>query len=155
MSGRIDARLAELGLTLPETQAPRGNYIPVVISGRHAWVAGQVPLADGEVRYRGRVGADLSVEDGQAAARICALNILAQLKRALDGDLDRVRRIVKVGGFVACAADFSAHPQVVNGASDLFVEIFGDAGRHARFAVGAASLPLGSAVEVDAVIEID
>jgi len=155
MSGRIDKRLQELGIALPQASEPKGNYVPVVLSGRQAWVAGQVPLAAGEVQFKGTVGGDLSIEDGQAAARLCVLNVLAQLRRALDGDLDRVRRVVKVGGFVACSPAFTAHPQVINGASDLLVAIFGEAGRHARFAVGAPSLPLGVAVEVDAVFEID
>lgn len=155
MTGCIEARLAELGIALPETPQPRGNYVPVVISNGQAWVAGQVPLAGGEVRYRGRVGQDLSIEDGQAAARLCVLNALAWLRRGLDGDLDRVRRVIKVGGFVCCGPAFEAHPQVLNGASDLLVEIFGDVGRHARFAVGAPSLPLGAAVELDAVFAVD
>jgi enamine deaminase RidA (YjgF/YER057c/UK114 family) len=152
--GRIAKRLKQLGITLPEVATPRGNYVPVVLSGGHAWVAGQVPMQDNELKYKGKVGVDLSLEEGQAAARLCALNVLAQLGRALGGDLDRVARIVKVGGFVNCGSDFTQHPQVLNGASDLMVEIFADAGRHARAAVGCVSLPLGAAVEVDAVFEL-
>lgn len=151
MAGRIEQRLTELGIELPEVSPPRGNYVPVVIAGDQAWVAGQVPLWEGEVRHTGRVGETLTLEEGQAAARVCCLNVLAQLRQALDGDLERVRRIVKVGGFVSCGPEFTDHPKVINGASDMLVEIFGEAGRHARFAVGASSLPLGVAVELDAV----
>jgi len=155
MSGRVTARLAELGVELPEVATPRGNYVPVVLAGGQAWVAGQVPFWNNEIQFQGKVGEDFSVEDGQAAARLCFLNILAQLQVALDGDLDRIQRIIKLGGFVNCPAEFTQHPLVVNGASDLAAEIFGDAGRHARFAVGAASLPLGVAVEIDGVFAID
>lgn len=155
MTGRIQQRLAELGLRLPEVQPPRFNYVPVVVSRGLAWVAGQVPFEDGVVKYTGRVGQELTLEQGQAAARLCMLNGLAQLARALDGDLERVSRVLKVGGFVTCGPEFTAHPQVINAASDLLVEVFGEAGRHARFAVGAPSLPLDAAVEVDAVFEID
>lgn len=155
MAGRIEQRLAEIGVELPEVATPRGNYVPVVISGTHAYVAGQVPFWNEEVKFTGKVGADLSLEQAQEAARLCALNILAQLRKALGGDLDRVKRTVKLGGFVNCNADYTQHPLVINGASDLMVEIFGEAGRHARFAVGSASLPLDSAVEIDAIFEIE
>ncbi len=155
MSGTIAARLTELGITLPQVSIPRGNYLPVVITGSQAWVAGQVPFLDNEIQFVGRVGEQFSVEDGQAAARLCFLNMLAQLEKALDGNLDRIRRIVKLGGFVNCTPEFTQHPLVINGASDLAAEIFGDAGRHARFAVGAPSLPLGVAVEIDGVFDID
>ncbi len=155
MTGRIAARLVELGILLPEVQPPRFNYVPVVLSRGQAWVAGQVPFEAGVVKYTGKIGQDLSLEQGQAAARLCMLNGLAQLARALDGNLDRVRQVIKVGGFVACVPAFTAHPQVINAASDLLVEVFGEAGRHARFAVGAPALPLDAAVEVDAVFEID
>jgi enamine deaminase RidA (YjgF/YER057c/UK114 family) len=154
MAGRIEARLAELNIELPNAAAPAANYVPYVVSGNQIWVAGQVPFWNGELKYRGKVGETMSVEDAQGAARLCALNIIAQAKAALGGDLDRVGRFLKVGGFVNATPDFGDHPKVINGASDLLVEIFGDAGRHARFAVGAGSLPLGVAVEVDAVIEI-
>ena len=158
MAGRIDARLTELGIELPDAPTPAANYVPYVISGNLIFVAGQVPTWNGEVKYIGKVGADLSAEEGIAAARLCVLNIIAQAKAALDGDLDRIVRIVKVGGFVNSPSEFTDHPKVVNGASDLLVEIFGDSptrrGRHARFAVGAGSLPLGVGVEIDAVIEI-
>lgn len=154
MTGRIDARLAELNLALPTASVPAANYVPVVISGNMAFVSGQVPVLQGELKYLGKVGVDLSVEQGQQAARLCALNIIAQLKNALGGDLDRVRRCVKVGGFVNCDAGYGDQPKVINGASDLFVAVFGDAGRHARFAVGTNALPFNVAVEVEAVFEI-
>ena len=152
MPGKIESRLAQLGITLPAAAAPAANYVPFVLTGNQLWVAGQITFWDGKLKYRGKVGADLSVEDGVAAARVCGLNIIAQAKAAL-GDLDRVVRVVKLGGFVNAGPDFTDHPKVINGASDLLVDVFGDAGRHARFAVGASGLPLDSAVEVDAVIE--
>jgi enamine deaminase RidA (YjgF/YER057c/UK114 family) len=154
MTGRIDARLTELNVSLPAASAPAANYVPVVIAGNLAFVSGQVPVLQGEFKYLGKVGVDLTIEQGQQAARLCALNIIAQLKLALGGDLDRVRRCVKVGGFVNCASGFGDQPKVINGASDLFVGVFGDAGRHARFAVGTNALPFNVAVEVDAVFEV-
>jgi enamine deaminase RidA (YjgF/YER057c/UK114 family) len=153
MAGKIDAKLAELGITLPDAPAPAANYIPYVITGNLVFVSGQVSAQNGEV-IKGKLGADLDIEDGQKAARACALNLLAQLKSACGGDLDKVKRVVKLGSFVNGTADFTGSPQVTNGASDLMVEVFGDAGRHARFAVAAASLPLGCAVEIDGVFEI-
>lgn len=154
MAGQIEARLRELGIELPNAAAPAANYVPTTISGNTLYVAGQVPFWNGELRHVGKLGYDYSVEQGQQAARLCALNIIAQAKAALGGELDRVGRILKLGGFVNCTAEFTDMPQVVNGASDLLVSIFGDKGKHARFAVGAVSLPRGVAVEVDAVIEI-
>jgi enamine deaminase RidA (YjgF/YER057c/UK114 family) len=154
MTGRIDARLTELNVSLPAASAPAANYVPVVIAGNLAFVSGQVPVFQGEFKYLGKVGVDLNIEQGQQAARLCALNIIAQLKNALGGDLDRVRRCVKVGGFVNCESGFGEQPKVINGASDLFVQVFGDAGRHARFAVGTNALPFNVAVEVDAVFEV-
>jgi enamine deaminase RidA (YjgF/YER057c/UK114 family) len=154
MTGRIDARLTELNISLPAASAPAANYIPVVIAGNLAFVSGQVPVLQGEFKYLGKVGVELNVEQGQQAARLCALNIIAQLKLALGGDLDRVRRCVKVGGFVNCESGFGEQPKIINGASDLFVAVFGDAGRHARFAVGTNALPFNVAVEVDAVFEV-
>lgn len=154
MPGNIDQRLAELGIEIPSTPAPQFNYVPVQFSGDLAFVAGQVPMAGGEIRYSGQVGSHLDVETGQAAARLCAINMLAQLKTALDGDLDRIVRVVRVGGFVSCGPDFTAQGQVINGASDLLVEVLGDAGRHARAAVGCSALPLGAAVEVEGVFEV-
>ena len=154
MPATIESRLAELGITLPQAPSPAANYVPYVVSGPLVFLSGQVPMADGKPSFVGKVGADFSVDEGYQAARLCAVNLLAQLRNACNGDLDRVERVVKLSGFVNCAPDFTAQPQVVNGASDLMVEVFGDAGRHARFAVGASSLPLGVAVEVDGVFEL-
>jgi len=154
MPGKIEARLTELNIVLPQPPAPAGAYVPYVVSGSLVFVAGQIPFEDGEIRGKGKVGADFSIEEGQAFARICALNAIAQLKSACDGDLDRVRRCVRLGGFVACGSDFTDHPAVINGASNVVVEIFGDAGIHARAATGATSLPLGVAVELESVWEI-
>jgi len=149
-----DARLAALKIELPNPAAPAANYVPTVIAGNLLFVAGQITIFNGELRHLGKLGADLDVETGKQAARLCGLNIISQARAALGGSLDRVKRCVKLGGFVNCTADFIDHPQVVNGASDLMVEVFGDAGKHARFAVGAVSLPRGVAVEVDAIFEI-
>ena len=154
MAGAIDARLQELGIELPEAAAPAANYVPYVVSGDQVFVAGQITIYDGEIQYVGKLGRDYGVEEGQAAARLCALNIIAQVKAACGGDLDRVVRCVRLGGFVNSTADFTDQPEVVNGASNLMVEVFGDKGKHARAAVSAASLPRGVAVEVDAVFEI-
>ncbi len=148
----IEARLEELGIEIPEAAAPVASYVPVVIHGDLAYVSGQVSFVDGKL-LTGRLGEDVSLEDGIRAARGCGLMILAQLKAAL-GSLDRVERVVKLGGFVNSTADFTDQPKVVNGASDLMLEVFGDAGKHARAAVGVPSLPLGVAVEVDAVVAI-
>jgi len=149
---RIKARLEELGVTLPKAAAPVANYVPAVEAGGILYVSGQVSIGpDGLVT--GKVGADLSFDDGVAAARLCGLNLIAQAEAAL-ADLDRVGRVIKLGGFVNCGPDFTDHPKVINGASDLMVEVFGEAGRHARFAVGAPSLPLGAAVEIDAVFAV-
>ena len=154
MAGEIDARLEELGIELPQAAAAVANYVPYVVTGNLVFVSGQVTIENGEFKYQGKVGSDLSVEQGQEAARLCALNIIAQLKQACGGDLDRVRRIVKLGGFVNSTPDFKDQPKVINGASDLMVEVFGDKGRHARAAVSAGALPAGVAVEVDAIAEI-
>jgi len=154
MAGEIDARLEKLGITLPEPPAAAGAYTQVVPVGDLLYVSGQVPFWNGDLTFVGKVGADFSLEEGQQAARTCALNIVAQVKRALDGDLDRVVRIVKLGGFVNCPTDYKDHPKVINGASDLMGEIFEEKGRHSRFAVGAGSLPLGVAVEVEAIVQV-
>lgn len=154
MTGRIEARLKEIGIALPTPPAPVASYVPYVISGNLVFVSGQITLAHDGLHYVGRVGAEISVEDGQAAARLCAINVLAQLKAACGGDLDRVKRCVKVGVFINAVSNFGEHPEVANGASDLFVAVFGEAGRHARAAVGAGSLPRGVACEVEAVFEI-
>lgn len=148
-----EQRLEELGISLPEPVKPVAAYVPTVRTGDMVYVSGQVPMVDGKPAYLGRLGADgLSVEDGTEAARRCAINVLAALKAEL-GDLGRVRRVVKVTGFVASAPEFHDQPKVVNGASELLVEVFGDAGRHARSAVGMAALPLGVPVEVEAIVE--
>lgn len=154
MSGRIEARLRELGVALPTPPAPAANYVPYRVSGNLVFVAGQVPFVDGEIRHKGRLGAEISVEEGKQIARICALNVLAQAKAACGGDLDRVRRCLKVVGFVACVDGFDRQPEVINGASDLFVEVLGDVGRHARSAVGTNALPRNAPVEVEAIFEI-
>lgn len=154
MAGEVDARLAELGIEVPEAAAPVANYVGYVRSGDLVFVSGQVPLVDGAFKFQGKVGAEFSVEEGQEAARICAINIIAQLKAACGGDLDRVRRIVKLGGFVNSTPEFADQPKVINGASDLMVAVFGDAGKHTRAAVSAGALPLGVAVEIDAIAEI-
>jgi len=154
MAGKIDARLKELGIELPEAAAPAANYIPYVVTGKHVFLSGQITIWNGELRFLGRLGEALTAEQGYQAARLCGLNILAQVKAACGGNLDRVVRCVKLGGFVNSTPDFTDQPKVVNGASDLMVEVFGDPGRHARFAVGAPALPLGVSVEIDAVFEI-
>jgi enamine deaminase RidA (YjgF/YER057c/UK114 family) len=155
MAGKIEARLKELGLELPAAAAPAANYVPYVVSGNTVYVAGQITVLNGEFKYQGKVGADLSVEEGVEAAKLCALNIIAQVKAACGGDLDRVKRICKLNGFVNSTPDFTQQPAVINGASDLMVEVFGEAGKHARAAVSAGSLPLGVGVEIDAIVEID
>ena len=154
MTGQIDARLAELGIEVPDAVAPVANYVGHVVTGNLVFVSGQVPIAGGQPQYVGKLGAEISLEEGQAAARLCAVNIIAQLKAACGGDLDRVVRVIKLGGFVNSTPEFTDQPKVVNGASDLMVEVFGDKGRHSRAAVSAGSLPMGVAVEVDAVAEI-
>ncbi len=154
MPGRIEDHLKTLKIELPNAAAPMANYIPAVRTGNLLFVSGQICQWNGERRFTGKLGAEISVADGQAAARLCGLNLLAQAKRALDGDLDRIVRVVRLGGFVNAVPGFAEQPQVVNGASDLMVEVFGDAGRHARAAVGVGSLPGGAAVEVDAVFEV-
>lgn len=154
MKGRVETQLEALGITLPEPAKPAANYVPWVITGNQLFVAGQLPFGpDGKLAATGKLGGGVSMEDGTAAARACAINILAQAKDAT-GDLDRIARCVRLGGFVSCTPDFTDHPKVVNGASDLMVLAFGEAGRHARFAVGAPSLPFDCAVEVDAIFEV-
>lgn len=155
MPGEIDARLEELGIELPQASAPAANYVPYVVSGNLVFVAGQITFWNGEVRYVGKVGQDYQLEDAQAAARLCGLNLIAQVKEACDGDLDRVRRCVKIGVFVNCIDGYGQQPQVANGVSDLMVDVFGDRGRHARFAVGTNALPRNVATEADGIFEID
>lgn len=153
MAGSIDARLAELGIEIPDLLAPAANYVPSVKTGNLVFISGQISGTPGNLTL-GKLGDNRSIEEGAAAARICGINLIAQMKTACGGDLDRVARIVKLTGFVNSAPDFTDHPKVVNGCSDLLVEVFGDKGRHARSAVGVAALPLGVAVEVEAIIEI-
>lgn len=153
MAGSIDARLADLNITLPSPAAPAANYVPYVISGKQLFISGQLPMGPNGVEYQGTCGSNMSVEDGQKAARLCAINILAQA-RAATGDLDKVARLVKLGGFVASTPGFTEQPKVINGASDLMVEVLGEKGKHARAAVGVAALPFGVAVEIEAVFEL-
>ena len=154
MSGRIDARLKDLGIQLPTPPSPVASYVPTVLSDKLLFISGQVTLTSEGLKYVGIVGKDLSVEEGKQAARLCAVNLLAQVKAALSGDLDRVKRVVKLTVFVNCVAGFAQQPEIANGASDLLVEVFGEAGKHARSAVGAGSLPRNVATEVEAIIEI-
>lgn len=153
----IKARIGELGLVLPELTAPKGNYVPWKISRGFCYISGQLPplgSADAPSPYCGIVGDTVTLDVAVEAARLCGLMIIAQVQQALDGDLDRIAGIVRLGGFVASTATFNAQPRVINGASDLMVEVFGSSGRHTRAAVGVSSLPLGACVEVDAVIEL-
>lgn len=149
-----EARLAAQGLSLPTPPTPAAAYVPAVRAGDLLHIAGQVPVRDGQFRYIGKLGVEFDLADGQACAREVALNVLAQVKAALGGDLDRVVRVVKLNGFVNCAPDFVQQPQVMNAASELMVLAFGEAGRHARSAVGVASLPFGVAVEIDGIFEV-
>jgi enamine deaminase RidA (YjgF/YER057c/UK114 family) len=145
--------LRALGIALPGPPAPVASYVPFTVQGSQVFISGQIPILDGALKYVGKLGADLSLEQGQAAAQLCAINVIAQL-RAACGDLDRVSACLKLGVFVNAAPDYTKHPEVANGASDLIAAVFGDTGRHARAAVGVASLPRGVAVEVDAVFGI-
>ncbi len=151
----IDEKLTALGLDLPIPPSSVANYIPYKAFGNMVVISGQLPLSDGKVAYKGKVGQDLSLEEGQAAARLCAINILTQLKAACEGNLERVKSCLRVGGFVNCNPDYTDQPKVINGASDFIVEIFGEIGRHARAAVGVNALPLGAAVEVEATFIIE
>lgn len=154
MSGTIARQLAAKHIELPNAAAPVANYTPVVIANGTAFVSGQVCSWNGEFKFIGRVGSDFSAEEGRQAARMAGLNIIAQLQNAL-GDLDRVKRVLRLNVFVNSAESFTEQPKVANGASDLMVEAFGEAGRHTRSAVGVAQLPLGVAVEVDAMFQVD
>lgn len=149
----IEARLSALGISLPEAVAPLANYVPFVREGSLLHVSGQLPMESGGL-IKGVVGVDVDLEAARHAARVCGVNLIAQIKKACDGDLGRVKRIVKLGGFVQAGPDFVEIPQVINGCSDLMVEVFADAGKHARSAVGVYRLPLGAAVEVDAVVAL-
>ncbi len=150
----IDERLAELGIQIPDAPAPAANYVPYVICGKTLYVSGQIAMADGKMVYTGKVGETVDADTAKLAARLCAINLIAQAKAACGGHLERIVRLVKLGGFVACTPDFTGHPGVINGASDLMVEVFGDRGKHARFAVGAPSLPLDTTVEIEAIFEL-
>lgn len=150
----IEKRLDALNITLPSPPKPVGSYVAVVITGKLAFVSGQIPIKDGKVIYAGKVSKDISVEDAQKAARLCIINALAQLKAEL-GNLDRISKIVRVSGFVNSPPEFTDHPKVINAASDLLFEIFGQKGQHTRIAVGVSSLPLNSAVEIDLIAEIN
>jgi enamine deaminase RidA (YjgF/YER057c/UK114 family) len=154
MAGKIDAKLAELGITLGAPMAPMANYVPFVRTGNLVIVSGQVPAQDGRIAVTGKVGQAVTIEQGQAAARLCLINVLVHLRAACDGDLDRVRRVVRLGGFVAAAPEFTQHAMVMNGASDLAVAVFGEIGRHARSTIGVPALPGDAAVEVEGIFEI-
>ena len=152
--GRVEQRLRALSIELPQPSKPGANYVPWARSGQLVFLTGQLSQWNGERRFIGKLGREFGVEEGQAAARLCALNLIAHARDAAGGDLDRVARIVRIAGFVNSTPDFVQQSQVVNGASDLFVEVFGDAGQHARMAVGVAALPYEVAVEVEAVLEL-
>lgn len=154
MSDQIAMRLSEMGITLPEAAAPAANYVPYVISGNLLTISGQLPLEGGKVAVSGHLGKNVDVVTGQRAAELCAINILAQARAALGGDLGRIRRVIKLNGFVASTPDFIEQHLVINGASNLIANVLGEAGKHARAAVGMAALPLGAAVEIDAIMEI-
>ncbi len=154
MAGRIDSKLAELGITLPTPATPVANYVPFVRTADLVVISGQLPMQDGKIAMLGKVSEGVSLEAGVAAARLCFINLLAQLKVACGGDLDRVQQVVRLGGFIAAPASFTAHATVMNGASDLAVAVFGDAGRHARSTIGVPSLPLDGAVEVEGMFRI-
>ncbi len=153
MTGTIDAKLAELGITLPAGPMPAANYVPFVQTGNLVYISGQISM-DENGMMTGKVGADVDVETAQIAARRCGLSLIAQLKAACGGDLDRMERVVKINGFVNGTPDFEHHPAVINGCSDLMVEIFGDKGRHARAAVGCGSLPFNVQVEIEGIFQI-
>lgn len=149
----IEEKLQELGIKLTAPPAPAGSYVPVVISGNFVFVSGQIPIEDGKIAFTGKV-TDETIETGQKSARLCVINILAQLKKEL-GDLERVHKFIRLNGFVNAGPEFSAHPKVINGASDLLFEIFGEKGKHSRIAVGVSNLPLNSMTEIDAIVQIN
>ncbi|WP_160004317.1 RidA family protein [Rhizobium sp. 18055] len=154
MSNQIVARLKEMGISLPEAAAPAANYVPYVISGNVLHISGQLPLEGGKIAVTGHLGKNVDVATGQRAAELCAINILAQASAALCGDLGRIRRVIKLNGFVASVPEFVEQHLVINGASNLIAGVLGDAGKHARAAVGMAALPMNAAVEIDAIMEI-
>ncbi len=154
MSDQIAAKLKEMGITLPQAAAPAANYVPYVISGSLLYISGQLPMEGGKVAVTGHLGKNVDVAAGQRAAELCAINILAQASAALGGDLSRIKRVIKLNGFVASAPEFVEQHLVINGASNLIANVLGDAGKHARAAVGMAALPFNAAVEIDAILEI-
>ncbi|MFV2093692.1 MAG: RidA family protein [Hyphomicrobiales bacterium] len=154
MAGIVSAKLSELGISLPQAAVPAANYVPARRTGNLLIVSGQLPMVNGKPEFIGILGAGIELDDGIKAARLCALHVLAQASLALDGDLDRITACVRLGVFVASTAEFTDQPKVANGASDLMVEVLGEAGRHARAAVGMASLPFGVSVEVEALFEV-
>ena len=149
----IQQRMSELGIVLPAIAAPAGNYLPYILEHNQLWISGQVPFWDGKIKYHGKVGEDVSMSDAVDSARICGLNILAQAQEAL-GSLEHIQKVVRLNGYVNASSHFTKHPVVINGASDLMVDVFGKAGKHTRVALGAASLPLNSTTEVDAIFSI-
>ena len=153
MSGKYETRLAEIGIELPNPSTPAANYVPFVQVGDLVYISGQISM-DANGLVKGKLGDAFSLDDAYAAARLCGINLIAQVRAACDGDLDRLVRVIKLNGFVNATQDFTDHPKVVNGTSDLMVEVFGDQGRHARAAVGSSSLPLGVAVEVEGIFQI-
>lgn len=155
MSDVIESRINDLGFTLPVAAAPAANYVPFTISGNQLFISGQLPMENGKVAVTGHVGKDVDVATAQRAAQLCAVNILAQAKAALGGDLSKIRRVLKLNGFIASTPEFVEQHLVMNGASNLIADVLGDAGKHARAAVGMAALPFNASVEVDAILEID
>jgi enamine deaminase RidA (YjgF/YER057c/UK114 family) len=154
MAGRIEAKLKELGIALPPAAKPIANYVPFTVSRRLVVVSGQLPMRDGKVAFTGRLGEGVTVEQGQESCRLSFINVLAQLREAAGGDLDRVARVLRLGGFIACVPGFTQHAQVMNGASDLCVAVFGEAGMHARTTIGVPALPADAATEVEALAEL-
>ena len=155
MANIIEQRLKELSIELDEVSAPAGSYVPYVVTNNLVFISGQLPFINGELTIKGRVGENVTIDDAIKMSEACAKALLSQLKAACNGNLDRVKKVVKLGGFVASSPDFTDQPKVINGASDLIVNIFGDKGKHARFAVGVAALPLNVPVEIDGVFEIE
>tara|TARA_B100000686_G_C16645187_1_gene892376 strand:+ start:195 stop:662 length:468 start_codon:yes stop_codon:yes gene_type:complete len=154
MKQLTEKRLKEIGVILPEPPNPQGSYVPWVISGNLVYLAGQIPLVNGKLMYKGKVPTEVSFPNAVEAAKICAINLVSQLRVACNGELDRVKQIVKIGGFIACDSTFHKHPEVINGASDFFQKVFQANSKHSRFAVGAPSLPLNAPVEIDGIFEL-